>query len=382
MIEFEEYKNWSSKFAFWPSSNSRFIDYSDLKKKVESYKNYFEVISIGKSEKGKSIFKVCLGSGEKKIMSWSQMHGNETSGTLAAFDFLDYLIQIPDLKAGVESKFCIQFILMVNPDGAEVFERRNSQGIDLNRDAIAQQAPETKLLIKEIKDFQPHITFNLHDQRTLFSVGKASNPATISFLIPSFDFEKTVNKIRSFGMGLVASVWKSLPLQFQNNVGRYNDAFYPTAFGDNIQKTGVNCVLIEAGAALNDPKRSEARLLVGFSLFSFLKSLTEGFKFSKSDYLEIPENEQKLKDIIVSSIKLKHKRKPVLVDVSFKLEEWVEKGKFCRSLIIEDIGDLTQFKAYQPVNGNGLEFEISEIYIGRKMNFQEFQHIFWEGVII
>lgn len=381
-MDFGTYKKWQTENQFWSSTNTRFTPFSEFKKKVESYSDIAKVSALGKSEKGKNIYQLILGEGSKRVMLWSQMHGNETTGTLAIFDVLDFLKSNKNLQTEIFENFTISIVCMVNPDGAEAFERRNSLGIDLNRDAVAHQAVETKLLMKAINNFKPDIAFNLHDQRTLFSVGKEINPATISFLIPSFNQEKTIDETRKVGMALVASVWRSFPNEYQQNTGRYTDDFYPTAFGDNIQKTGINCVLIEAGAAFQDPKRNEARLLVGFSLFNFLKFLKEETNQNHEEYFQIPQNEQKLRDIIVKGIKLKNKRKPVLVDVAFKLEETTEKVKFKRTLLVEDIGDLSQFRAYQEVNGNGLEFSSSDIFIGKKLTFQEFQHIFWEGVII
>lgn len=381
-MNFETYKKWQTENQFWSSTNTRFTPFSEFKKKVESYTDIAKISSLGKSEKGKNIYQLTLGEGPKRVIIWSQMHGNETTGTLAIFDILDYLKSNKNSQTEIFENFTIAIVCMVNPDGAEAFERRNSLGIDLNRDAVAQQAVETKLLMKAINNFKPDIAFNLHDQRTLFSVGKEINPATISFLIPSFNQEKTINETRRAGMSLVASVWRSFPNEYQQNTGRYIDDFYPTAFGDNIQKTGINCVLIEAGAAFQDPKRNEARLLVGFSLLNFLRILKEEVHHDYEEYFQIPQNEQRLRDIIVKGIKLKNKRKPVLVDVAFKLEETTEKGKFKRSLLVEDIGDLSQFRAYQEVNGNGLEFSSNDIFIGKKLTFQEFQHIFWEGVII
>ena len=49
---------------------------------------------------------------------------------------------------------------MLNPDGAERFQRRNAQSIDINRDALRLQTPEGRTL-KAVRDrFQPRIGFN------------------------------------------------------------------------------------------------------------------------------------------------------------------------------------------------------------------------------
>ena len=48
---------------------------------------------------------------------------------------------------------------MLNPDGAEKFTRENAQQIDINRDAVAQQTPEGKLLYELKNKINPHFVF-------------------------------------------------------------------------------------------------------------------------------------------------------------------------------------------------------------------------------
>lgn len=59
---------------------------------------------------------------------------------------------------------------MLNPDGAEAYTRVNGNNIDLNRDAVARKAKESKLLRTALEAFKPQFCFNLHDQRTIFNV--------------------------------------------------------------------------------------------------------------------------------------------------------------------------------------------------------------------
>jgi len=48
-------------------------------------------LEIGKSYLGKPIYKMSVGIGNIKVLAWSQMHGNESNGTLAMLDLLETL---------------------------------------------------------------------------------------------------------------------------------------------------------------------------------------------------------------------------------------------------------------------------------------------------
>lgn len=74
-------------------------------------------------------------------MLWSQMHGNESTATMALFDLFNFLEgkgdQYDTFRQLLNSQLRLKFIPMLNPDGADVFKRRNALDIDLNRDAIS-----------------------------------------------------------------------------------------------------------------------------------------------------------------------------------------------------------------------------------------------------
>src|SRR3990170_626409 len=50
--------------------------------------------------------------------------------------------------------------------------------------------------------------FNLHDQSTRYSVGNSSKPATLSFLAPTVDYEKSISPKREDAMKLISRIFK------------------------------------------------------------------------------------------------------------------------------------------------------------------------------
>jgi hypothetical protein len=75
-----------------PLFTNRFIKHSDLKSKINEIKSQglFKVKQAGSSVQGKEIYHLTIGRGKIPIMLWSQMHGNEPTGTLAFFDLFNF----------------------------------------------------------------------------------------------------------------------------------------------------------------------------------------------------------------------------------------------------------------------------------------------------
>ena len=138
---------------------------------LQNGKELSSVQKIGSSFKGKDIKLIKFGEGEIKILMWSQMHGDESTASLALLDLINVLIKKKEFSEELKSKVALYLIPLLNPDGAKEFERRNYQEIDINRDALRLQTPEGKILRQIRDEINPDFAFNLHDQDTNNSVG-------------------------------------------------------------------------------------------------------------------------------------------------------------------------------------------------------------------
>lgn len=300
----------------------------------------------GKSEKNRDIYKLKFGSGKRKILIWSQMHGNESTGTKAVFDFLNFIKLFSDseIVKSISNNCELIIVPVLNPDGAEVYTRVNSKNIDLNRDAVDLRAKESRLLRKVLDDFNPHFCFNLHDQRTIFGVEGTKNPATISFLAPSEEESRKITEGRKETMNVIVSMNQLLQKIIPNHIGRYTDEFYPTATGDNFQKLGHNTILIEAGHFPDDYEREIVRKYNFYALLQGIYHISTAKNFKNyTDYLAIPNNIKNFYDVIYRS---KNNEK----DVAYQYVEKIENSKFALALAKEKEGDLSSYLAHKEIN--------------------------------
>ncbi|MEJ7691997.1 M14 family zinc carboxypeptidase, partial [Daejeonella sp.] len=207
----------------------RFFKHKDLLNVLEKLKTnpLFEIREVGKSYEGRPINLIKCGGGTAKVFLWSQMHGNEATATMALMDLFNFLgdEHRDDVKDIILQNCTLYILPMVNPDGAEVFNRRNAQEIDINRDFHSQQSPEGKLLRALRDEIQPHFGFNLHDQTTMWSAGNHGNPATISLLAPAYDEALSVNTIRQIAMQVIAEMNDTLQEVIPGHVGRFDDEY-------------------------------------------------------------------------------------------------------------------------------------------------------------
>jgi len=299
---------------------------------------------LGNSEQERPIYKLTLGTGGKKVLIWSQMHGNESTGTRAVFDLLNFIKEHPnnELVTTFLSECTIQIIPMLNPDGAEVYTRVNGYNIDLNRDAVNRSAKESKLLRGVLDEFKPDFCFNLHDQRTIFGVEGTKNPATISFLAPSEEETRKITKGRKETMNVIVAMNQLLQQLIPNHIGLYTDEFYPTATGDNFQKLGHNTILIEAGHYPNDYDREETRKYNFYALVQGLYHIAITSDFSThEEYFNIPNNNKKFLDII--------HRSESKEEEGFLYKDEIINKEFVSTLVKQDIEDLNDYFAHKEI---------------------------------
>jgi len=266
----------------------------------------FNLKVLGTSEKDKPIYGLTMGSGARRILMWSQMHGNEATTTKAVLDLINYLkLELGESK--IILKNCtLHIIPILNPDGAEAYTRVNANGIDLNRDAQEQSQKESKILRTAYDDFQPDYCFNLHDQRTIFNVGETEKPATVSFLAPAFDIDRNVSESREKSMQVIDAMNQKLQQHIPGQIGRYDDSFNSNCVGDAFQMLQTPTILFEAGHFPKDYQRETTREYLYMALMEALNTISNGDfkKCTVTDYLAIPENRKMLYDVLITNVQI------------------------------------------------------------------------------
>lgn len=353
-----------------PSLDKRRIKHNEIQPLINNLKNKpaYTVQKVGESIQEKSISLISIGTGDTSVFLWSQMHGDEPTATQAIFDIFNFL-NSPDFKSEKEellSKLTLHFLPMLNPDGAEVFARRNALGIDINRDALMLQSPEGQIL-KRIRDsLDADFGFNLHDQSTYYNAERTPKPATISYLAPAYNYEKDINDVRGNAMKVIVFMNNIIQKYAPGQVGRYNDDFEPRAFGDNIQKWGTSAILIESGGYKNDVEKQEIRKLNFVSILSACYTIAnkDYNTISIEDYEKIPQNDRKLFDLKIERFTHKLLGKDYILDLGINHLEVQDKNHedFYNVGSIVEKGDLSTFYGYETVDATGYRLMEGNVY--------------------
>ncbi|NUN70509.1 MAG: peptidase M14 [Bacteroidetes bacterium] len=321
----------------------------------------------GVSAENRPIQLLTLGRGPVKVLLWSQMHGDEPTATMALLDILHYIAQqkeSPEVRT-ILAQTTLLIVPMLNPDGAQRFQRRTSQGIDMNRDALRLQTPEARIL-KGVRDrFQPEIGFNLHDQDPRYTVGDQGTVAVISLLAPAYNVEKSDNDVRTRAKQVASALTLVLEQFVKGHIAKYDDTFEPRAFGDNIQKWGTSVVLVESGGWKDDPEKMYIRKLNCVGLLSVFHAIaTRSYvQTGTMPYERIPMNTRTLYDIIIrnATVVFPDGRAPVVADIAVNREEVRDGGNSTWRGRVVDFGDLSVFYGHEEWNGAGKTIEAASV---------------------
>jgi len=349
-----------------PLFDNGLVKHALLKEKiahVES-RNKFEVKIAGYSAQKREIYQLTIGQGPVSVMLWSQMHGDEPTGTRAFFDLFNFL-QADDehnaLRQLILSRCTLHFIPMLNPDGAEINERRNAQGIDINRDFLQQQSPEARLLIQLHQQIRPAFGFNMHDQGALWSVQGTQKPAAISLLAPPADDFATINPNRLKAIKLIAGIYEMLLVSIPGQIGKWSEDFESRAFGDNLQRLGTATLLIEAGGYPNDENRQYVRDLNFKILLYALEQIAtaEYHQQNSAIYHQIPQNTKNLFHFIIKNVLLRTPGGNVNVDIGLNHDRAFDVMPLPQQALytVQDVGDLSIYNAYKIINAQGSKIE-------------------------
>ena len=319
---------------------NRYITNRCIEPLLTSLSNQFSQSVLGTSEGGMSIHGLQIGTGSKRILIWSQMHGNESTTTKALFDLFNYF-ELSDSKALLEA--CTLFIIpILNPDGADAYTRLNKNQVDLNRDAKALTQSESQILRSVYKEFKPDFCFNMHGQRTIFSAGNTSNSAVLSFLSPSENDERHLTTTRQKSMEVIQVMNSALQQYLPNQIGRYDDGYNDNCVGDYFQTQGTPTVLFEAGHFPKDYNREETRKFMALALMSALdyvaNNSVSGIDYKS--YFDIPENDKLFYDVIVRKAQLSSDNPGIFNDIGIQYTEVLVSGSIVFKPKIVFVGDL------------------------------------------
>jgi hypothetical protein len=220
-----------------------------LKKLADASAGRLKVEKFAESNEGRPIYLATLGAGQRRVLLWSQMHGDEPTHTAVLLDLFSYLLQQPAKPQAAEilGECTLMFIPMLNPDGAEAVMRFNAQGIDINRDWRRLATPEGRALVRAAKTLKPQFGFNLHNQNPRTTSGRPPRPAAVSVLAPAPDATRKESPSWRTAKQMCTCFVEAVRPYAEGMISRYDDAHEPRAFGDGIQSLGVATMLVEAG---------------------------------------------------------------------------------------------------------------------------------------
>jgi hypothetical protein len=244
----------------------------------------------------------------------------------------------------IEEQLTVRAVPMLNPDGAELYQRRNLQGIDINRDALNLATPEARLLKKLRDDWSPNIGFNLHNQNELTTAGATSNQAAISLLVVYGDAAKTSNEGQERNTRVAAAIVQALNNFIRGNIARYDDEYTSTAFGDNFSAWGTPVILIETGALSG----RDEMYLVKMNFVAFLTALAALANGSEKSvdpaaYLSLPENSSgRVESIVFRNVLLADPNVPdkyQTANIAVHTER--NRASYIQRNVVRSIGNLT-----------------------------------------
>jgi hypothetical protein len=341
------------------------VKHAELKKYLSELRSMgVPVTEVGRSLAGREIFQLEFGRGPLKVFLWSQMHGDEPTATSTLIDLFAYLRRNRGLAwvKSVEEKMTLRAVPMLNPDGAELYQRRNLQAIDINRDARSLATPEGQLLKRLRDEWRPDIGFNLHNQNPRTAVGDTGKQAAISLLAVVSDASGADTPGRIRNKKLCAVMVEALAPFIYGHIGRYDDSFNPRAFGDNISRWGTPVILIETGA-LKGMSGHDLAGLNFVALAAALRSLADGSaeEANPAVYDALRMNEGgAIYDLLVRGGAVvgrtaggSARLEPFAADLAVNVERGRGDAAAPRRASFQDVGDLSVYQGLEEVDARG-----------------------------
>jgi len=163
----------TGKYARWMANGLAWWDLSWIYNRIDSMVSGNPDIAakllVGKSVQGRNITAIVLGKGNRNIIIDGCLHGDERTGAFASLRVAELLIDFYRSSSSWNAKLMQNRIIIIpvmNPDGFVVPNRRNANGVDLNRNFPPYgnaSEPETRALMNLMGNYTPEIYINMHE---------------------------------------------------------------------------------------------------------------------------------------------------------------------------------------------------------------------------
>lgn len=186
------------------------------------------------------------------------MHGNEPTGFEALLRFIE--------SGAPQCDWTL--VPLVNPTGIDRFQRLTVDGVDLNRCARTQGPFEAEELKQLLINTRFDLALNLHDQRSIFHPEGHNLPSTLSVLAPRARLDQ-----QEF-VPTRAKEWAGWLAQFAAErrpdwgIARFDDQYYPQAFGEWCQELAIPTLTLETGVSLGDYSRVDIARILGEAIIN------------------------------------------------------------------------------------------------------------------
>jgi hypothetical protein len=144
----------------------------------------------------------------------------------------------------------------------------------------------------------------------------------------------------------------ALATEIPGRIAKYDDSFYPRAFGDQMQKWGTSTVLVVSGALPDDPQKQRLRALNAAAILAALDAIATGAheRADPEAYERLPFNERVDYDVLVRGGRLVLGDVPYRADVGLTYDDAVART----GPRLRDVGDLDGAAALDTLDASGL----------------------------
>lgn len=200
--------------------------------------------------------------------------------------------------------------------------------------------------------------YSLHDQERRYTVGGTKKPAGISLLAAASDWTLSIDEVRRDTMRLGSCIADYVRHIIPEQIGRYDDAHEPRAFGDAMVARGVRSILIEAGYVPGDRHKETIRKTNTIAILGSLYDLALDNLPSDDLYHTLPVNRRFFAEYVFKNISVQINGTPagkqdLALHQEYNPQKTLKEIDF--KLYLTELGDCELFTPSYTFEGTNLE---------------------------